>query len=485
MLRKTLVKLFLKCGYMAIDLFLLTVSFFGLYLFRITKEFGLEFSWHSIFSPSFWVNLAYFNDYLRFYLIIAVVVITFLQRHRLYEFSVNESVPDELWKIIKSITYAVLAVAALSFLFKSQVFSRFVFFTFAAFTITTLWTWRLIKRWIIMQMLERGYFKKNLIVVGAGRVGQLIVQELIAQPQLGYSVIGFADDDPKKRGKTYFGTKVLCSTKELSEKIAKLHIDELLITIPSCRELIQDIITQCRRQDVQIKIVPEMFNLMTSSVEVGQLGPVPYMRIVKTPMQGMALVFKRLFDVVFALMGTILLSPILIVTAIAVRADSPGPVIFKQKRVGKNGELFDFYKFRSMIANAEELKAELAAANEADGPVFKIKEDPRITKVGRFIRKYSIDELPQLFNVLKGDMSLVGPRPPLPEEVDQYGNIEWRRLEVIPGITGLWQVSGRSNISFNKWMELDIYYIENWSFWLDLKILLQTIPVVIFGKGAY
>jgi exopolysaccharide biosynthesis polyprenyl glycosylphosphotransferase len=202
-------------------------------------------------------------------------------------------------------------------------------------------------------------------------------------------------------------------------------------------------------------------------------------------MRGVPLLLKRLFDVVVSLSGLLFISPVLLATTAAIKLDSPGPVIFKQKRVGKNGNLFDFYKFRSMVVNAEELRAELAAANEADGPVFKIREDPRMTRVGRFIRKYSIDELPQLLNVIKGDMSLVGPRPPLPNEVEEYGNIEWRRLEVVPGITGLWQVSGRSEISFKKWMELDVYYIEHWSFWLDLKILLQTIPVVLLGKGAY
>lgn len=316
-------------------------------------------------------------------------------------------------------------------------------------------------------------------------MGQRVAGELAHRPQLGFNVIGFADDDATKEQQDFAGLKVLCRSHNLAETVAKYHIDEILITIPSERELIRQIITQCRRQDVQIRIVPEMFNLMTSSVEVGQLGPVPYMRIVKTPMQGMPLVFKRLFDVIVSLTGIVVLSPLMLATALAIKLDSPGPVLFRQKRVGKNGQLFDFYKFRSMVPNAEELLAELAAANEADGPVFKIKEDPRITRVGKFIRKYSIDELPQLFNVLKGDMSLVGPRPPLPNEVDQYGDFEWRRLEVIPGITGLWQVSGRSDLSFHKWMELDIYYIENWSFWLDLKILLQTVPVVLTGKGAY
>lgn len=484
-LRKTIISLLVKFCYIVIDLTFIAAIYFGLYLYRISHEFRLVFTWRELFDYGFWNNLTYFSDYARFYIIVTVAAVFFLHRYGLYRSGINVSGPDEFWQVTKAVIYSIFTVAALSYLFKSQVFSRFVFFAFTILATLTLWFWRLIRRQIILNLLQRGYFQKNLIIVGAGRVGQRVAGELAHRPQLGFNVIGFADDDATKEQQDFAGLKVLCRSHNLAETVAKYHIDEILITIPSERELIRQIITQCRRQDVQIRIVPEMFNLMTSSVEVGQLGPVPYMRIVKTPMQGMPLVFKRLFDVIVSLTGIVVLSPLMLATALAIKLDSPGPVLFRQKRVGKNGQLFDFYKFRSMVPNAEELLAELAAANEADGPVFKIKEDPRITRVGKFIRKYSIDELPQLFNVLKGDMSLVGPRPPLPNEVDQYGDFEWRRLEVIPGITGLWQVSGRSDLSFHKWMELDIYYIENWSFWLDLKILLQTVPVVLTGKGAY
>lgn len=485
MLRRTFLRLFARAGFVIIDLMFITVTYFSLYLYRISKEFGLVFQWHKVLSYDYLSGLTYFESYLKFYLVIIAASVFFLQKYGLYNLELRESSLDELVKIGKAVIYSVVIVAALSYLFKLQVFSRFVFVTFTVVTITALWLWRLLKRAITLSLLKRGYFKKNLLIVGAGHVGQMVAEELTSCPELGYNVVGFADDDPGKQQQSFGGVRVLCGSKSLAETVAKNGISEILITIPSERELIQDIITQCRRQDVQIRIVPEMFNLVTTSVEVGQLGPVPYMRIVKTPMRGAPLVLKRLFDVVVSLFGLVLLSPVLIITAVAIKLDSPGPVIFKQKRIGKNGELFDFYKFRSMVVNAEELRAELAAANEADGPVFKIREDPRVTRVGRFLRKYSIDELPQLFNVLKGDMSLVGPRPPLPGEVEEYGDLEWRRLEVIPGITGLWQVSGRSELSFKKWMELDIYYIENWSFWLDIKILLQTIPVVLTGKGAY
>lgn len=485
MLRKTLVQLLVRAAFICSDVFLVTAVYFSLYLYRISNEFGFQTNFHNIFDPGFWTVLPYFSGYLRIYIVVIVVSIFFLQRYSLYDTSISESLPDQFWKIIKASLYTVTVIAFISYLFRLQLFSRLVFISFTFAIIFMLWFWRVIKHFIILNLLKKGRLLKKLLIVGAGNVGTMVAGEISQRPSLGYKIIGYVDDDPQKIGRHIQGVCVLGSSAGIEEIVKKNQVDEVLITIPSERELTNRIITKLRRCNLQIRIVPEMFNLMTSAVEVGQLGPVPYMRIVRTPMQGVPFVAKRIFDVIVSLLAIIVLSPIMLVTALAVRLDSPGPIIFKQKRVGKNGDLFDFYKFRSMVANAEILRQELAAANEADGPVFKIKADPRITKVGKFIRKYSIDELPQLFNVIKGDMSLVGPRPPLSGEVDRYGDIEWRRLEVVPGITGLWQVSGRSEVSFNKWMELDIYYIENWSIWLDLKILLQTIPVVLTGKGAY
>ena len=190
-------------------------------------------------------------------------------------------------------------------------------------------------------------------------------------------------------------------------------------------------------------------------------------------------------DIVIALLGLILLSPLMLVTAVLIYRGSPGPIIFKQIRVGKNGKEFLMYKFRSMYQDAESRLKELESMNEADGPVFKMAEDPRITKVGKWIRKTSIDELPQLFNVLKGDMSIVGPRPPLPREVAQYSDWAWGRLAVKPGLTCYWQISGRSDVSFEEWMKLDLKYVEEQSFWTDMEILWKTVGVVLNGKGAY
>ena len=196
-------------------------------------------------------------------------------------------------------------------------------------------------------------------------------------------------------------------------------------------------------------------------------------------------IFKRIIDIIGAGLGLILLSPIIAIVACAVKVTSKGPIFFSQKRVGKNGELFEMYKFRSMVVNAEELKGNLEDQNEMSGPMFKIKDDPRVTKVGKFIRKTSIDELPQLWNVLKGDMSLVGPRPSLPKEVEQFDNWMFKRLSVRPGLTCYWQVSGRNNIDFEDWMKLDCRYVDERNLWIDIKLIFKTVFVLFGDKNAH
>jgi exopolysaccharide biosynthesis polyprenyl glycosylphosphotransferase len=222
-----------------------------------------------------------------------------------------------------------------------------------------------------------------------------------------------------------------------------------------------------------------------SQVDVEDLGGVPLVGVREVSISRLALLIKRATDVVGALLGITLGAPLLGIIALAIRLESPGPVIFTQGRVGLGGRLFRMVKFRSMHVGAEAEQEALANLNEADGPIFKIHDDPRLTRVGRFLRRTSLDELPQLVNVLRGEMSLVGPRPPLPSEVERYQEWHRKRLEAPPGMTGLWQVSGRSRLSFDEMVLLDIYYIENWSPWLDFKILVRTIPTALSGEGAY
>jgi exopolysaccharide biosynthesis polyprenyl glycosylphosphotransferase len=248
---------------------------------------------------------------------------------------------------------------------------------------------------------------------------------------------------------------------------------------------IMSIVRECERRQVSARIVPDLFQMSLSQVDVDDLGGVPLVGVREVGFERGALLIKRGIDVVGAVVGLVLGAPLLALIGVAIRLDSPGPIVFRQTRVGTAGKTFEMYKFRSMREGAEAELEQLRELNEADGPIFKIRDDPRLTRVGRFLRRTSLDELPQFWNVLRGEMSLVGPRPPLPAEVTRY--MEWhkKRLEVRPGMTALWQVSGRSTLSFDEGVLLDIYYIENWSLWLDFKILLRTIPQVLFGGGAY
>jgi len=225
--------------------------------------------------------------------------------------------------------------------------------------------------------------------------------------------------------------------------------------------------------------------LVTRRVSVTQLGSIPLLRLWREPLQGWQGYLKRTLDVAAALFGIVILGPLWLAIMVLIKIDTRGPIFYRQERLGKGGRPFRIFKFRSMVVGADELLPELAGFNEMDGPIFKIKEDPRITRVGRWLRRFSLDELPQLINVFLGDMSLVGPRPPLPHEAVKYERWQEKRLTVPQGVTGLWQVSGRNLLTFQEMVRLDIYYIENWSLWLDLKIILKTVPAVVLRRGAF
>jgi exopolysaccharide biosynthesis polyprenyl glycosylphosphotransferase len=248
---------------------------------------------------------------------------------------------------------------------------------------------------------------------------------------------------------------------------------------------ILSIMSQCERQRVRAFVVPDLFQLSLSQVVMNDLNGIPLIGVRESSISGRNLALKRAMDIVISLGVLLLLSPVLALSALLIKLDTPGPVIFKQTRVGRGGREFTVFKFRTMRVGAEQEQERLASRNEASGPLFKMRDDPRRTRVGKWLRRLSIDELPQFWNVLRGDMSVVGPRPALPKEVAQYQPWHRRRLEAAPGITGLWQVNGRSELNFEEGVLLDLYYVENWSPFLDLKVMAKTIPTILFGKGAY
>jgi exopolysaccharide biosynthesis polyprenyl glycosylphosphotransferase len=275
---------------------------------------------------------------------------------------------------------------------------------------------------------------------------------------------------------------------ELESVIAQEPVDEVFITLPRDKygHLVEMIVRLCEEQGIIVRMHAEMFKLRFARWQVDELNGEPIVTVHSGPLDGWQLIAKRLIDLCGTVMLLIAAAPILGLIALLIKVDSPGPVFFKQERVGRNKRRFQLFKFRTMVNGADKQQQMLEHLNEAAGPVFKIKDDPRITRIGKFLRCYSIDELPQLFNVLKGEMSLVGPRP-LPVRDVARIDIRWhkRRLSVKPGVTCLWQVNGRSDVSFNDWVRMDLEYIDQWSLGLDMKILMKTIPVVLKGSGAY
>jgi len=336
------------------------------------------------------------------------------------------------------------------------------------------------------QLRKRGVGVKKLVIVGAGEVGRRVMRTVVARPDLGYEIVGYVDDNPDK-GKGKIGRfRGYGSVDNLSLLIDAMEVDEVIITLPwNYQRRILSVLRTCARREVKARLVPDIFQMSLSRVEVGDLGGLPLIEIQEIAFNQVELVIKRIIDWVGAIVGLIVGWPILLFIAIAIKLDSHGPVLFRQLRVGQHGHHFWIYKFRTMRVGAEDELDALRDQNEVDGPLFKIREDPRVTKTGVVLRQMSLDELPQLINVLKGDMSLVGPRPPIPEEVAQYLPWHKRRLSVPPGITGLWQVSGRSELTFDEMVLLDLYYIEHWSPWMDISILLRTVPKVLVRDGAY
>jgi exopolysaccharide biosynthesis polyprenyl glycosylphosphotransferase len=273
--------------------------------------------------------------------------------------------------------------------------------------------------------------------------------------------------------------------KDLPQILDRKVVDEVIFAI-SQEELkrMEDLFLLCEERGITARLAINFFPHVIARTHLEELDGVPLLTFTTTPKNELLLFLRRGFDFLGSLILLLILSPVFLLVILAIRLDSAGPIVYRQIRCGLNRRKFVLYKFRSMVQGAEDQKGELAAYNIMDGPVFKMKNDPRVTRVGKFLRKTSLDELPQLINVLRGEMSFVGPRPPIPEEVEKYKGWQRRRLSMKPGITGLWQVSGRNQIDFDQWMKLDLEYIDNWSLWLDFKILLKTIPIVLWGRGA-
>jgi len=427
-------------------------------------------------------NFAPYAVYIPFQMGYVIMLLIFMAGGGVYHRRRQGSWFDELYRIGNATTTVVVILIATTFII--LLYSRLLLLEAGIITITLLSGYRLLWRVADAGFRRRGLGVDRVLIVGADELGRTVMRNLVARPELGYHVVGFVDDDLSKGDLGRF--KALGGLESIGGIVKGERVDEVIITLPwTYHRTIMGLVRSCESLGVRARVVPDVFQLSLNRVDMDDIGGIPLMGLKDTRLPRVAQWGKRVMDFVFSVLALVGVSPLLLVLAVLIRLNSPGPALFKQKRVGQGGKLFDIYKFRSMRVGAEDERAQLTAQNQASGPLFKMKADPRLTGLGRFLRRSSLDELPQFFNVLRGEMSVVGPRPGLPSEVAEYQPWHRQRLEVPPGITGLWQVSGRSELTFDEMCLLDIYYIENWSLGLDLSIMLRTIPRVFLAEGAY
>lgn len=399
---------------------------------------------------------------------------------------------DRIPRIVGSVNAHLVFTLIVSFLLNSLATPRGFLVFFWAFSIIFIFASRSILQFLASLIGWGDVVMRNTLIIGAGKVGKSVARKLIKHQGFGLRPIGFLDDDPlfaEFEEPELRDLRVLGNLDSLENVIRDFHVEKVIIAFnTSPAERLLDLASTCNGAGVECSIVPRLFEVITDEITVNEIGGIPLIRLRDKRLHGYKIVLKAIEDYVLGMAILLVIWPILLVTAIAIKLDSPGPIFFRHRRVGKDGKCFDCLKFRSMVDGAHKMQAELVNGkpqNEFGWLCWKEKEDPRVTRVGKWIRKFSIDELPQIFNVLAGQMSLVGPRPHIKEEVRQYKDWHRQRLNVKPGITGLWQVSGRSDLPFDEMIKLDLYYIETWSLWQDIKIILRTFKAIITGDGAY
>jgi exopolysaccharide biosynthesis polyprenyl glycosylphosphotransferase len=431
-------------------------------------------------------NAAPFLPYLPYTAIFAVLLLLSNQSAKLYREQRGRSWWDEVFSIGNSATNAAVVVMALSFLLRPLVFSRLLIVQAAILSVLLLGLWRAVLRVIRSEMRRRGLGIERVLIVGAGSVGLSVLQTMLARPDLGFKVVGFVDDDPERGASDLGRVPALGIVDNIPRLIDQYAVDLVVITLPwQVQRKILKIVRECERKNVKVRTVPDIFELSLSQVQVEMLGGIPLLGLNgDARLQASSRLAKRALDLVLTLLALPFATLLTGLIAAAIRLDTPGPIFFTQDRVGLNGKPFKVYKFRSMIADAAKYHDDLIRQTGEDPRHPKVANDPRITRVGRWIRRLSIDEVPQIWNILRGEMSWVGPRPATPQEVELYEPWHRQRLRILPGLTGLWQVSGRSEVPFEEMCLLDIYYIENWSLTLDAQIILRTIPHVLLAHGA-
>jgi len=411
-----------------------------------------------------------------------ICVVFFTHSYGLYGPVQNRSGLHEQRMTIQAVLTSGLLLCGTLYLSNGEEISRIVIALMVVFTLVLLCVRRAIRRWLVYRRYRAGIDTRNVLIVGAGRVGQALRNHIESLQHLGFRFKGFIALTAREA--ELGGADVVGDVRNCLSLARSLFVDEIFFSVPGDKKLVIDMVEEARIAGIDVRVVPDLYDGLAWNARVEYIGQFPTIPLHRKVFPIGGFLMKRMLDIAVSLFALILASPVMLAIAIAIRLDSQGKIFYGATRIGRKGRPFCCYKFRTMVSNADQLKKDLEHMNERGEILFKIVKDPRITKVGRLLRKYSLDELPQFYNVLKGDMSLVGPRPPIASEVEKYNIAHLRRLDVLPGITGLWQVEARQDPSFDSYISLDTAYVENWSFLMDLRILARTVGVVFSGTGS-
>jgi exopolysaccharide biosynthesis polyprenyl glycosylphosphotransferase len=410
-------------------------------------------------------------------------LVVFARLYGLYRSPEVRSGLNEQRLTMQATLTAGLMLCGTLYVMKQYTVSRVVVALTIVLTMALLMARRAMERKMIQRRFLQGRETRNVLIVGNGRVAHALRNHLQALPHMGFRFMGFVSLNNEESEEPE-NSQVIGNIQNCVALARSLFVDEIYFSTPAEKQTVVSVVEEARRHGIEVRVVPDLYDGLAWNAPVEFIGQFPTIPLHQREFPRGAFFIKRVLDVLLSTLALTVLSPFMLLIALLIRLDSPGPIFYRAARIGRKGRTFTCYKFRTMVANADKLREDLAQQNERDGILFKMSNDPRITRVGARLRKYSLDELPQFFNVLMGDMSLVGPRPPLASEVEKYDLSHLRRLDVLPGITGLWQVEARQDPSFDSYISLDTAYVENWNLLLDLRILARTVGVVLAGTGS-
>ena len=464
------------------------------FLIRLAFSAALQLRGISYVSGAAWWNYMQSSEFIFFFIYTFFIVLIF-QSKGLYKIDIVLSRSLQIVELFNSFLYALIGLAIIAYFVHSTwiIDSRLAVAYFFLLGFILVAGYRIfIFRPLFIFLGKRQILKKNVLIVGTNLEAKNFAIQLSVDNIYGLKLIGFVDDSLPLESKVFEQYKTLGRFEDIPSLVKDHHIHEIVISISDVDyERLMQVIDICKKSSAQVRVTSSLFDIIHKKIPPEAYFNVPLTRLVSSEVSPGGLVFKRIADLISSALMLVLISPFLLLIAVIIKLTSKGPVLHTQMRIGKDGEKFKFYKFRSMRLGSDEDEERVQHVKEfiQNGKAHgngstKIVNMERITPIGRFLRRTSIDEIPQLFNVVKGDMSLVGPRPCLPYEYEAYDDWHKRRLSVLPGCTGLWQVSSRSEVGFNDMVLLDLYYIEHMSPWFDLQLILKTIPVMIFGKGG-